>query len=134
MTQTEQARAVFAGDRYAALTGIAIDEVEEHGSRCSLKVDERHRNARGAVMGGVLFTMADFAAAVAANSDRLADGVLHWVSLDASIHYLSPAMGNELVVRSKAIKIGRSTALFQSVIECGGRNVAVAESTMIRVE
>ncbi len=29
--------------------------------KCSLKIEDRHRNAMGAVMGGVYFTLADFA-------------------------------------------------------------------------
>jgi len=34
---------------------------------CSLTLEAKHKNALGAVMGGVYFTLADFAFAVASN-------------------------------------------------------------------
>lgn len=141
MTPTEKAREIFANDRYATeVTGIVIEHVADHEARCTLTVDDRHRNARGVVMGGALFTLADFAAAVAANSECL-DGDLQWVSLDATIHYLSPALGTRLTAHSKALKHGRSTALYQTIIKSpdNGNNaprehaVAIVETTMVHI-
>lgn len=134
---TEQARRVFQQDRYATdLTGIEISFVGEHESRCTLTVDDRHRNARGAVMGGALFTLADFAAAVAANSEDIhEDAPLHWVSLDATIHYLSPCLGDRLEAVCVPLKTGRTTALYQTIIESpdNGKRYAIVETTMIFV-
>ena len=131
----EQARNIFAADRYATeLTGVEIVDVGEHTSTCTMAVDSRHRNARDAVMGGALFTLADFAAAVAANSDSREGGALHWVSLDATVHYLFPALGDRLSARCSAVKHGRSTALYHTDVECDGRTVATVETTMIRVD
>lgn len=131
---TEQARRVFRQDRYATeLTGIEIDFAGVHESTCTLVLGSQHRNARGAAMGGALFTLADFAAAIAANSDCLEEG-LHWVSLNASIHYLSPALGERLVAHCNAVKHGRSTALYQTTIENpdnGNKTIAVVETTMM---
>lgn len=135
MERIDIARRVFANDQYAVgLTGIVIESVGNHEAECSLDVDSRHRNARGAAMGGVLFTLSDFTAAVAANSECL-DTELQWVSLNATIHYLSPALGNRLLAHCKALKHGRTTALYQSTITDAesGRTVAVAEVTMISV-
>ena len=134
MTLTEKARTVFAADRYATeLTGIVINKVELHTATCTLTLDERHRNARSAVMGGVLFTLADFCAAVAANSDTLDE--LHWVSLDSNIHFLAPATGDKLTARCAALKAGRTTALYQTIIESPDKStpVAIVETSMIRV-
>lgn len=136
MTLTEQARTVFTADRYATeLTGIQIDLVADHEAHCSLALESHHRNARGVAMGGALFTLADFAAAVAANTDCLADGDLHWVSLDATIHFLSPALGNGLKATCTPLKLGRTTALYQTLIESpdNGKRIAIVETTMIRV-
>lgn len=131
----EEAKRIFSADRYAIeLTGVEIVAVGEHESVCKLAVDGRHRNARGAVMGGALFTLADFAAAVAANSDSREGGALHWVSLDATVHYLSPALGDRLTARCSAVKHGHSTALYHTDVECDGRTVATVETTMIRVD
>lgn len=84
-------------------------------------------------MGGVLFTLADFAAAIASNTDCLDTGILQWVSLDATIHYLSPASGDCLTAHCIAIKHGRATALYQTDVVCGNRKVAVVETTMVHV-
>ena len=136
MNPTEQARTVFAADRYATeLTGIQIDLVADHEAHCSLTLETHHRNARGVAMGGVLFTLADFATAVAANTDCLADGDLHWVSLDANIHFLSPALDNGLKATCSPLKLGRTTALYQTLIESpdNGKRIAIVETTMVRV-
>lgn len=129
-----RAREVFAADRYAALTGVTIRSVGVHEAVCTLILDERHRNARGMAMGGVLFTLADFAAAVAANSGELADE-LHWVSLDSTIHFLAPADGNGLEACSTALKAGRTTALYQTAIKDAenDKTLAIVETTMVRV-
>ena len=137
MTLTEKARQIFATDRYATeLTGITIDKVDEHLATCSLSVNAQHRNARGVVRGGVLFTLADFCAAIAANSDCLSGDTakLHWVSLDSNIHFLAPATGERLTARCSALKVGRTTALYQTIIESldKGTPVAIVETCMIR--
>lgn len=134
MELTKKAREVFSADRYATeLTGIVIDHVGDHTASCSLALDSRHRNARGLAMGGVLFTLADFCTAVAANSDTLEN--LQWVSLDSNIHFLSPATGDRLTACCTALKTGRITALYQTIIESpdSGKRVAIVETNMIRV-
>ena len=135
MTPTEKARAVFAADRYATeLTGVEISAAGDGEATCRLRVDGRHRNARGVVMGGVLFTLADFCAAVAANMGAVDEGVpLPWVSLDSTIHFLAPAVGESLTAHCTALKRGRTTALFQTEIGNldSGKRVAIAETTMV---
>lgn len=133
MNLIEKAQGTFGADRFAALTGIAIETVSSHEATCRLALDERHLNARGAAMGGVLFTLADFAAAVAANSDTPDD--LHWVSLDSNIHFLAPATGGVLEAHSTVLKAGRTTALYQTKIKSldNGKLVTVVETTMIYV-
>ena len=134
---TARARTVFAADRYATeLTGIEIASAGDHEATCTLTLATRHCNARGVAMGGALYTLADFAAAIAANSDCLGSGDLHWVSLDATAHYLSPApLGARLAARSHALKHGRSTAPYQTIIESldNGKTVAIVETTMVYV-
>lgn len=136
MTPTEQARVVFASDRYATqLTGIQIDHVADHEAHCSLTLEAHHRNARGVAMGGVIFTLADFAAAVAANTDCLADGDLRWVSLHSTIHFLSPAPGNGMTATCSPLKLGRTTTLYQTIIESpdNKKRIAIVETTMIHI-
>lgn len=136
MEYTDLAREIFKKDRYATgLTGIVIDHVDNHEAVCTMNVTEHHCNARKVAMGGALFTLADFSAAVAANSDSLANEDLHWVSLESNIHYLSPApLGSTLRATSLTLKHGRTTALYQTIIESPDKGrVAVVETTMIYV-
>lgn len=132
---TSLARETFSDDRYAtSLTGIAIASVSDHTAECTLAIARHHLNARGVVMGGVIFTLADFAAAIAANTDSLSAGKpLAWVSLDATIHYLAPASGSSLKAVCSAMKHGRTTALYLTDIYCDDRRVAVVDTTMIHV-
>ena len=65
---TDQARRIFAADRYAALTGIEIIEAGEGCCKARLIIEDRHLNAANVVQGGAIFTLADFAFAVASNS------------------------------------------------------------------
>lgn len=130
----QHAREVFGADNYAALTGVEIISAGGHEAVCTLTLDRRHSNARGVTMGGVLFTMADFAAAVAANTD--AEVELNWVSLNGNIHYLAPAKeGVTLTAHSQPLKIGRATALYQTEIKSldDGKAVAIVETTMMHV-
>ncbi len=108
MDYTEQAREYFAEDKFAMKTaGIAIDEAREDYARCSMKIDERHLNAAGVVMGGAIFTLADFAFAVASNSGRSST-----VSMTSNINYLSPAHGPLLTAEASCVKSGRRTCTY----------------------
>lgn len=62
------AQSYFKNDRYAALTGIEILDVGKGYCRARLKIKDQHLNAANVVQGGALFTLADLAFAVAANS------------------------------------------------------------------
>lgn len=102
-------RQTFSKDLYATeATGAQILEAGEHFARCGVTLTPIHRNAMGAVMGGVLFTIADFAFAVAANSNGL-----EWVSLESSIHYLSSAPSQQIFASTKCIRQGRTTCLYE---------------------
>ena len=57
----------FKKDRFATLNGMQIDELGEDSCVCSMTLTDDHRNAYGGVMGGVTFTLADFALAVTSN-------------------------------------------------------------------
>ena len=131
MDRTNEARRFFAADIYATeTTGIVIDHAEGNYARCTLDVLPCHMNANGTVMGGVLFTMADFAFAVAANYGETPDTV----SVSANIQYLHPARGPRLVSETKCVKDGRSLCVYEVTItdEEQGRPVAKSVITGLR--
>ena len=104
----EAVRRYFAADRFAAGSGAVIEEFGEGYALCSLQVEARHRNAIGAVMGGVLFTLADFAFAVAANWKQVGT-----VSVHGDIAFLSGVRGKRLLAEARCIRAGRSSCFYQ---------------------
>lgn len=61
-------------------------------------------------MGGAIFTLADFAGAVAANSWRETADV---VTFSSNISFLSPAKGTKLIGEAVCLKDGRTTCLYE---------------------
>ena len=80
----ERIREYFARDRYAALTGIEILEVREGYAKTHLKVEDKHLNGNNVVMGGCIYTMADFTFALAANC-----GESESITLNSSIVFMN---------------------------------------------
>lgn len=111
MTTIEQIRARFSRDRFATETAeIRIVDAHPQYAVCEMPILEKHRNARGTPMGGAIFTLADFAAAVAANGFAEHTDT---ISLHADITFLSAAKGTTLIAKASCIRQGRTTALHE---------------------
>lgn len=108
MKTIEEVRELFKKDRFATSNGAVIDEIGENYAKCSLKIEERHLNALGYVMGGVYFMLADFAFAVAANWQE--PGV---VSLDTTTTFVGRAKGEYLTAEARCVKAGRAMNFYQ---------------------
>lgn len=133
---TDKAREVFANDLYATqATGVVIESVEPRFAICSLKLNNTHRNAMGAVMGGVMFTLSDLAFAAAANSQCLEeDREIEWVSLSSNIHFLSQPKGDTLQARTELIKQGQTTCVYHIIVsDSSGLTVSIITTTGIRI-
>jgi acyl-CoA thioesterase len=65
---TDTAKSIFSGDRFASLTGIEIVEAGRGYCKARLKIEDKHMNAANVVQGGAIFTLADLAFGVASNS------------------------------------------------------------------
>ena len=116
----EDARAYFEGDRFAVENGMTLDAIGDGWAECSLTIAPRHLNANGGVMGGAIFTLADFAFAAASNS-------LHrpTVGQQISVNFLSAARGARLIARAKCRKDGKTTCVYNvDVTDDMGRDVA----------
>ncbi len=121
----EEAREYFKKDRFAAVNGITLEELYEGGCVCAMTVREDHRNALGGIMGGAIFTLADFAFAAASNDDHRPT-----VALDVKIHYLTSSKGSRLTARAMRVRSGRTTCVFQvSVTDDLGKDVALFTGT-----
>lgn len=125
MPTLNEIRKRFSRDRFATeATGIVITAAAPGYAKAELLLTERHKNCRGTPMGGAIFTLADFAAAVAANG--FADHT-DTVSLHADITFLSTAKGSRLIAEANCVKQGRATAFYEvEVRDETGRLVARA--------
>ena len=111
MPTIDQIRARFSNDRFATQAAeIRIVEAQPQYAVCEMPILEKHRNARGTPMGGAIFTLADFAAAVAANGFAEQTDT---ISLHADITFLSAAKGTRLIAKANCIRQGRTTALHE---------------------
>ena len=105
--ELEQIREFFAKDRFATDNGATIEEVDDGYAKCSLEIQPHHLNAANTVMGGAIFTLADFAFAVASNWNK----PLH-VSTTSQITYLGVTRGSRLIAQAHRVKEGRSTCYY----------------------
>ena len=116
----EEAREFFYKDKFAVNTGITLDELTETEAVCSLNITDEHKNAYGGVMGGVIFTLADFAFAVLSNQ-------IHQLTVaqQVDIHYLSAPKGNKLIAKATCRKSGRTSSIINvDISDDTGRDVA----------
>ncbi len=126
MSELESAKDFFSKDLYATeATGIVIEEVGKNYAKCSLKIERKHMNAVGHVMGGVMFTLADFVFAISTNRDGQ-----FTVTTSSTINYLSSPKGSILYGQSKLLKDGKTTCFYQiDITDDVGTYVAVINTT-----
>lgn len=108
MATLEGIRKFFQADRYAMLSGAVIESVGEDTAVCTMEVKDIHLNAGNVVQGGAIFTLADFAFAVAANS-----GGAFTVSLNNSVSFLRSPRGKLLKAEAKPVSRGKTIAVYE---------------------
>ena len=112
-------------DVFCRDNGIQLESVSEDGAVCRVKVAPHLMNASGVVQGGAIFALCDLAFAGVANS-----GNERTVAQNASISYLRPGTGSELVATAKPIHRGRRSAVIAvEVVNDAGKLIAVANIT-----
>ncbi len=109
MPTMEELTKRFHEDRFAAQAGVEIREAEPGRALCAMPLRPCHMNANNTPMGGAIFTLADFAYAVASNG--FTDKII--VSQQVAITFLAPAKGTELLAEAKCLKSGRTTCLYE---------------------
>lgn len=87
-------------DRFAQLIGAEIVSAGEGRGEVKLSVGPQHLNAMDVVQGGVIFTIADLAFALACNSQGVPA-----VGLSVNIHYLRPGRSGVLTARAREVSL-----------------------------
>lgn len=129
----EEIRAYFAGDEFAIkCLGAVIEDYDfETGvATVSMRLDDRHHNAQGFVMGGVFFSLADYALAVSSNVGQPPSA-----STNASMAHMRRVKGDVLRAVARPDKLGRTLAFFTvDLFDEPGNLVAKMSATVMRTE
>ena len=113
MGTLEDAREVFSKDLYATeLSGAVIDEIGDNYAKCSMALTPNHKNAYGGIMGGAIYTLADFAFAVASNYGK----ECATVSLVGQANFMSATKGNKLFAEARLLKDGKRNSFFEVTV------------------
>jgi len=128
MDTLEEWQAYFGKDQFATGNGIELVEIEPGRAVARMTIEPRHYNAVGSVMGGALFTLADFAFAAASNSHGTVA-----VATDCSISFLRPALKGTLTAEARELSRGRTLAHYDVMIrDDQERLIAVFHRTVYR--
>ena len=121
--------AVFENDRFAPpAAGCRVVEGCRGRAVCDMELSDVHRNAMGGVMGGAIFTLADFALAIACNI-----GESPTVSVDHAISFLRSTKGSKLTATATCDKPGSHLAFYTVVVEDDlGKRIARMTATCYR--
>ena len=119
----EEVRTLFANDRFATeACGCRVLEASRGHAVCEFD------NAQGNVMGGAIFTLADFALAIACNI-----GEQPTVAVSNTIDYMNMAKGKKLIATCEVDKSGRSLGFYTvTVTDELGTAVAKMNATCFR--
>ena len=125
----DQVREFFADDKFATETaGCTVIEAAMGHAVCEMPLERIHYNAQGGVMGGAIFTLADFCLAIACNVNEQPT-----VSVSNTIEFLSAAKGSKLIAECDVDKSGRKLGFYTvNVSDDTGRKVARMTATCYR--
>ena len=115
---------VVGSDPFAKLLGIKVEDARDSYARMSLVVKEESCNSEGRTHGGVLFTLADQAFAVAANSR----GYMAF-ALEVKINYFQATRPGDIVIaEATPVDIRKRVSLWNIDLKTDkGEKVAMAQ-------
>ncbi len=116
-------------DKFARLLGIKLESVSPGYARASLTVRPDMLNAVQVTQGGVTFTLADFAFAVASNSHGTTS-----LALSTQLSFPgSSREGDQLIAEAREENSTRRTGLYTVEVKTGdGRLVGLFSGTVFR--
>ncbi len=125
----EEVRELFANDHFATdACGCRVVEACPGHAICEFDISDIHKNAQGGIMGGAIFTLADFALAIACNI-----GENPTVSVDNDLRFMSAAKGSKLIATCESDKSGRNLGFYTvEIVDDLGTPVASMTATCFR--
>lgn len=124
----EEIDAYFKNDKFAAMAGCELVDARKGHAVVEMPITDNLRNAQGGVMGGAIFTLADFALAVACNV-----GEDPTVSVSNTIEFLSSTKADTLIAMANTEKSGRHLGFYTvDVVDSAGKHIARMSATCYR--
>ncbi|MCD6548539.1 MAG: hotdog fold thioesterase [Thermodesulfobacterium sp.] len=123
---------IYQNDKLFGFLGAQITKMKEGFAEVEMQVKENHLNAAKVCQGGVIFTLADLAFALASNSY----GTLA-LAIKAHITYIKPARaGDTLVARAQEFHRGKTLATYHITVskKDTGEKVAFFEGMVYRFD
>jgi acyl-CoA thioesterase len=100
----------FSADTFSNELGIRLKVAEEGRAIMELLITDKHRNPHGTVHGGVIYTLADAAFAVASNSHDVPS-----VAINTSITYMKAVTSGTLY--AEATEFSKNPKLGSYIVE-----------------
>ncbi len=122
-------RKIENGDKLLKMYNIKIDEYDSGYARVSMTVNESHTNAAGVCHGGVIFSLADVAFALASNSH----GTLA-LAIEISISFIGAVKpGTRIIATCKEKHKGRTTGVYSiEITDESGKLISLLKATAFR--
>ena len=122
-------RNFFGSDRFVEMCGIQIVECREGYAKCEVTIADKHLNGTNAVQGGLLFTIADFSAAVAAFTlGRVA------LSINADISFFRSCNSGTLIVEATVISATNNLCTCSVDVVCNDTKLANVKVGLFRTK
>ncbi len=119
-------------DRFAEHIGIERFFCADGYWTARLRIEEHHLNGLGVAQGGAIFTLADYAFAIASNTDeRISTG------LQTGISFIAPALlGNLLTAHIREVSRRKTISIYEVEIrtEEDHKLIALFTGTAFRVK
>lgn len=115
-------------DKFARHAGIELNEAGTGWAKASMKIEPFHMNGARTVHGGAIFTLADFAFAVASNSH----GTLS-MGISTSVNFVKAALSGTLYAEAKEQSLNAKLASYSvTVTDDAGETVAIFQGMVYR--
>lgn len=122
-------RNFFGSDRFVEMCGIQIVECREGYAKCEVTIADKHLNGINAVQGGLLFTIADFSAAVAAFTlGRVA------LSINADISFFRNCNSGTLIAEATVISATNNLCTCSVDVVCNDTKLANVKVGLFRTK
>lgn len=122
-------RGFFGTDRFVEMCGIQIVECREGYAKCEVEIHDKLLNGVNAVQGGLLFTIADFSAAVAAFTlGRVA------LSINADISFFRNCNSGTIIAEATVISATNNLCTCSVDVVCNDVKLANVKVGLFRTK